>query len=276
MTIACTGLLLGLLSLAPVLPPAVLPSAEPAVPGLAAEDDEQPINTICPVMPDEAADPRFTLRFKGRLIGFCCRFCPDTFREDPRGYMANLPAATPAVAAGGGTAAGDSPAAASGLPADDAGTAAAAADDDDVQALPVWFGRSHVVFVHFPIGLLVAAALAEFFTRRREGVVVNDAAYFCLRLGATFALLVAWTGWSRAEAYPTPLVDELFLHRWIGASTFFLSVTAWVLAARARSTGATPAARTAYRVALALMALATMGAGHFGGVLVHKPGYLFG
>ncbi len=35
---------------------------------------DQPINTTCPIM-HQPVDPHFTVRYRGRTIGFCCEKC---------------------------------------------------------------------------------------------------------------------------------------------------------------------------------------------------------
>ncbi|MDF1799426.1 MAG: hypothetical protein P1V81_09645 [Planctomycetota bacterium] len=48
-------------------------------------------NTTCPVS-GTPVDPRYTVAFEGRLIGFCCTNCPKTFWDDPEAFLAKLDA----------------------------------------------------------------------------------------------------------------------------------------------------------------------------------------
>ncbi len=47
-------------------------------------------NKFCPVQ-GWAVDPKSpTLTYKGKVIGFCCPHCDETFNEDPDRYLRNL------------------------------------------------------------------------------------------------------------------------------------------------------------------------------------------
>lgn len=61
-----------------------------------------------------------------------------------------------------------------------------------------WFGRFHLLALHFPIALVIAAGLAEGWSmwRRRP----PGAARFCLWLGAMAAVPTAALGWLHAAA----------------------------------------------------------------------------
>ena len=54
-------------------------------PALVAEND------TCPVS-GSPVDPRYTVAFEGRLVGFCCTNCPKTFWDDPESFLAKLDA----------------------------------------------------------------------------------------------------------------------------------------------------------------------------------------
>jgi len=71
----------------------------PAVDGLTETEGEPvladvasltPINTVCPVS-DKPVDPKYSVVYEGRVIGFCCQNCPKTFWDDPEAYLAKLP-----------------------------------------------------------------------------------------------------------------------------------------------------------------------------------------
>jgi YHS domain-containing protein/mono/diheme cytochrome c family protein len=50
-----------------------------------------PINSVCPVS-GSSVDPRYSVVFDGRVIGFCCPNCPKTFWDDPQAFLAKLDA----------------------------------------------------------------------------------------------------------------------------------------------------------------------------------------
>ncbi|HXE51651.1 MAG TPA: DUF2231 domain-containing protein [Tepidisphaeraceae bacterium] len=132
-------------------------------------------------------------------------------------------------------------------------------------------GRFHVVVVHFPIALLVAAALAEgwFMWLGRSGT--SEAVRYCVLLGAIGAVAAAALGWVRAPFVGFAGAGQtLLLHRWAGTAAGGLAVIATVLSERdvlrSRKSGA-------FRAALFLCALLVGVAGHLGGTLVHGDGF---
>ena len=129
--------------------------------------------------------------------------------------------------------------------------------------------RSHVLLVHFPIALIVAALLAEvlFMWRRSAGICATGR--FCIVLAALSALLTAFTGWSSGEAWSPARVDT---HRWLAVSALITSsLAALVSPLAARPVGW---ARLAYRLLLVVAAVLVSLAAHQGGILVHGEGYL--
>ena len=43
-------------------------------------------NTRCPVMPEDAIDPKVTYVHNGKTYAFCCEGCIDDFKKDPEKY----------------------------------------------------------------------------------------------------------------------------------------------------------------------------------------------
>ncbi len=56
----------------------------------ATQASARPINTRCPVHPNDEVDPKVTYLYQGKVIGFCCKDCIDDFKEDPAKYMKDL------------------------------------------------------------------------------------------------------------------------------------------------------------------------------------------
>jgi uncharacterized membrane protein len=144
--------------------------------------------------------------------------------------------------------------------------------------LLLFLARLHVVLVHFPIGLIVAAGLIEFVRLRaapQRGR--SPAASLCLAMGAIGALAAAASGWQLAELEPPgrALERTLFLHRWTGVATAGLALGTLALGYLQAASVSTSLFR-AYRAGLVLCVLAVSAAGHFGGEMVHGDGYLFG
>src|SRR6478672_11829951 len=77
-------------------------------------------------------------------------------------------------------------------------------------------GRLHPMLVHFPIGLVLIAAVAEvvaMMTHRRKWrtVAVANA-----RVGAMFAIGAAIAGWRLASSPGIEVTASLEWHRWLG------------------------------------------------------------
>ena len=49
-----------------------------------------PVNKFCAVEHADEIDPKVTVEYKGKTIGFCCKDCIPKFQADPDKYMATL------------------------------------------------------------------------------------------------------------------------------------------------------------------------------------------
>lgn len=139
--------------------------------------------------------------------------------------------------------------------------------------LASYLGRYHPLAVHFPIALLLAAALAEGLAIGRGEPGPAPAARFCAALGAAGALVAAPLGWMAAATAADPYEPAwaLALHRWGGVATAALALAAVLTASRA---GAAPAWRRFYRGALFSGAAVVAVTGHFGVLLAYGMRYL--
>lgn len=207
-------------------------------------------NTMCPVMTDEPVDAEIFVEYQGKRVYFCCTRCQRLFGEEPEKYLERLPqfaAASPAPAA---LAVGIAPGA----------------------RLLRFLGKFHPVVVHFPIGLLLAAALAQLCVSGGQGWLV-PAVRFCLAVGAVGAVVAAGLGWISAgfSDYSGRLAEALFLHRWLGTATALLAALAWALYERQLRKGG--AGRGGALLALFAAAALVGLAGHFGGSLIYGLDY---
>jgi uncharacterized membrane protein len=133
-------------------------------------------------------------------------------------------------------------------------------------------GRLHPLLVHFPIGLVLIAAVAELVaiaTNIREWRVVAVAN---VRAGAVLAVAAAIAGWVLSSAPGIEASATLEWHRWLGT----LAATGVVAAALATTgaDGPSPTARWIYQIALFGAAACVGVTGHFGGVLVWGANFL--
>jgi uncharacterized membrane protein len=134
-----------------------------------------------------------------------------------------------------------------------------------------WIGRFHVLVIHFPIALLVAAALAEAWWMWRRRFGLSPAVRYCVLLGAAGAVVAAALGWVRAPFSGYAGGSELlFLHRWAGTAAGACALAAAVAFEYDSATHR----RTRISRATLFLSAALVGlAGHLGGSLIYGSGY---
>ena len=140
--------------------------------------------------------------------------------------------------------------------------------------LVVLLGRFHVVVIHFPIALLMVAALAEAWEMLRRSSIVPSSLRVCIVLGAIASFVAVGLGWIHAlDGFAGPLSSPSSitgLHRWIGTAVGVIApVVAWLSERDARR------GKRSNGVRWGIFALAAIAgaAGHFGGLLTHGSGY---
>jgi uncharacterized membrane protein len=126
--------------------------------------------------------------------------------------------------------------------------------------------RLHPLLVHFPIALVVIAALAEAAAALRRDRRLRVVAIANVRAGAVFALLAALAGWRLAAAQGMEATSLLEWHRWLGASSAAVAVAA-ALASFGRDVRSC-VQLWIYRITLFAAAALVAVTGHFGGLLV--------
>ena len=145
-------------------------------------------------------------------------------------------------------------------------------------------GRLHPMVVHFPIALLMIAALFEAPSIIRRGGLAGAprAAIVptALVLGTLSALVAVWFGWLNAD-FEGQRDDAVFWHRWLGVATAILALmsTIALFADRRDTDPDDPAstrrgARFLQRVALFATALVLTIGGHLGAALTYGDRYL--
>lgn len=151
-------------------------------------------------------------------------------------------------------------------------------EDDSAVAAPSptlsRLGAFHVVLVHFPIALLIAAAIGELYSGWRGSRPPMPAVHFCVLLGSAGALAATALGWLQAEnGYGVGMPQVLGLHRWIGTATALWTVGTALLSVRDERRGVRS---PWFRAWLFLGATLVGVSGHLGGVLVHGEDYFTG
>ena len=145
-------------------------------------------------------------------------------------------------------------------------------------SLEPWFrlvGRLHPLLVHFPIGLVLAAAAVEGWRWARRERGVSEFTSVAMMLAALSAVGAVATGWINAWQEGQDASQTLDLHSWLGtAMAVVLLVAAWKTRRRDEPPAAAQARLVPARVLTMVSALGVGLAGHFGGELVHGDGYV--
>ena len=135
-----------------------------------------------------------------------------------------------------------------------------------------FLGRLHPILVHFPVSLLLIAAVMEVLTFRKFQSPLRTGINWLVFIGAGGAALSAFFGWLLASSGSYG-GDTFTAHQWIGIATaivgILLAVSLWV-AIRNKSNGLVKV----YQILLLLAAVGVSVAGHYGGYLTHGQDYL--
>jgi uncharacterized membrane protein len=129
-----------------------------------------------------------------------------------------------------------------------------------------FIAKFHPLLVHFPIALVMAAAVAEIVVIAARRPAWRTVAVSNIRVGAAMGVVTADTGWLFASS---PLVDaSTFLewHRWVGMTGAAGAIGAALLSSRLHVSSHRSV--FAYRLTLFVTALLVAFAGHLGGTLV--------
>jgi uncharacterized membrane protein/mono/diheme cytochrome c family protein len=133
-------------------------------------------------------------------------------------------------------------------------------------------GRLHVVVVHFPIALFIAAAAAEMWFSRRDTARPRPEVRFCVSLGATGAVAAAILGWMLARSgYGSEAPLTLQWHRWTGTATAVYAIVTALFSEVQERRGVRS---SWFRAWLLVGAILVTVAGHLGGSLVHGEDFL--
>lgn len=135
-----------------------------------------------------------------------------------------------------------------------------------------FIGRLHLLLIHFPIALVIAAVAAE----SAAAVTADDRWHIVavrnVRAGAVFALLAVIAGWRLSLEMGTDALPLLEWHRWVGTLGAFVTFAAAFATAGARSRSASGV--RIYRVALCGAAAVVAVSAHLGGQLVWGANFL--
>lgn len=128
-------------------------------------------------------------------------------------------------------------------------------------------GRLHPIAVHFPIALLIVAALAEFALMIRPTLGLESTVRFLVAGGAFGAVGAAVLGWFAGGWRLLDRSENLMIHRWNGTAIAVASLLVWWLATRSKG-------RLGLRITLALIVVALVVQGYLGGEMMSGPNHL--
>jgi len=130
-----------------------------------------------------------------------------------------------------------------------------------------FLGRLHPVAAHFPVALLLMAALAELLLAQRPALGLETTVRFLVAGGAAGAVIAALLGWFAAGWRLADRSQTLGVHRWNGSAVAGVAILAAWFAFRSNR-------RTGLRVTLAVLAAALVVQGYLGGEMVLGPNHL--
>src|SRR5215207_8719131 len=136
-----------------------------------------------------------------------------------------------------------------------------------MQEFGFFLGRFHVLALHLPIGIVIAAVVLDWIARRPRYAALAQAAPFLWAAAAISAVLTALLGYLHfgEGSFTGPSADA---HRLWGTVTAVAAVGGWWLAARNAGAGAIRLA-----AGIAMLALVSI-TGHYGGNLTHGTTFL--
>ena len=124
----------------------------------------------------------------------------------------------------------------------------------------------HPATVHFPIALLIAAALFEWLAVARASAALATASRMTAIAGGVGAMAAAAFGWIHTGMW-TGGEGTMQLHRWIGSALALAGAALVVLGWRQAWPGA-------FRALLTVTAIAVVAQGWLGAELAHGAGHL--
>jgi uncharacterized membrane protein len=89
-----------------------------------------------------------------------------------------------------------------------------------------WLGTFHLVFLHFPIALIIMTVLSELLFLWNPHPLYDAASQFMLTAGAALSIPTALLGviYSYSSTYTGIYADLIFWHMWLGIALVFLAV----------------------------------------------------
>ena len=140
--------------------------------------------------------------------------------------------------------------------------------------LTLLLAKLHVIFVHFPVALVVLSVLAQACAFLRKKAGVDQVARFSIVVGAFSAVMAVASGWLNADSqeYFGKSAEYLFWHRWLGVALAVVMIFSALVSARAAKQNTK--LKTLLFSFLLFLALGVVSVtAHLGGLLVHGEDY---
>jgi len=136
--------------------------------------------------------------------------------------------------------------------------------------LITWIGKFHPPSINIPIGLILAAVVAEGLSMATKRPMFDHAGRFCVWLAAIGAVVSVSLGWCFAGFRLTDADWMMTTHRWVGTTAGLWSLVVLGLSEGSRRPGQ-GSLRPWYLAALVIGAALISFNGHFGGLMVYGP-----
>jgi mono/diheme cytochrome c family protein len=134
-----------------------------------------------------------------------------------------------------------------------------------------WLGKFHLLVLHLPIALMLAAGVAEMLSVWRGSRVPSQTVLFCLTLAAIAVVPTVALGWLHATAGNGIGSPQLLsAHRWVGTvAGVWVIVTALCAQRDARLGLRSRSSHVALIIGIALV----VATAHFGGLMAHGSNF---
>ena len=140
-------------------------------------------------------------------------------------------------------------------------------EENRLTSIGDFLGRLHPIAAHFPIALIIVAALAELALLIRPALGLEAIVRFLVAGGAIGAVVAAILGWFAGGLRLLDRSENLAIHRWNGTTLALVSLVAWWFAARGKG-------RAMLRLLLAVIVAGLIVQGYYGGEMVFGPNHM--
>lgn len=215
------------------------------------------VQEFCPVQTENLIEPDIYIEYEGEQVYFCCNMCRKKFLANPEEYLEALPQFAGMIVKNN----------------DDHG---AGHDNTTGHGQPEGWGRAvrflgkfHPLVVHFPIALILVAALGEILVLVTRKSFFTHATRFCLMIAALAAVVTVALGWAAGTfaTYTGQLAETLTFHRWLGTASGIFIIIVAILSETVQRKNHQPL-KIVYRIALFTTAGLVGATGHFGAMLI--------